>query len=399
MAPARTTKTKVAPQDRVDRLALRDHPDPRTEEADYIARNRAAWDEWATGHVAAGRKAWRDKELRWGVWGIPESKLQLTTDMPPGSDVIELGSGSGEISAHLARMGMRPVAIDLSPKQVRTVEALQREHALSFPTFCANAESVLYEESSFDVAISEYGASLWCDPIRWLPEAHRLLRPGGTLVFFANSALLMLCTPESGAQPETRLQRDFFAPSRFEYGGNGGPSSSTRRTEVGFACYISTDSCSRTSSRYGLRRTRPRATTSSVGSGHAAGPARRSGSRGRAAHSPKGTAHAGDGCSSSSPAESRESDVSTISIQRTTSSPMRADERSGVPSRMALQKSATSRARGLRGIDSRRDDVARSVGQSGTRRSSPDREATPPHRRPGRALGSCRRTPPSSTSR
>ena len=113
MAHTRTTETRVATQNRVDRLVLREQPDSM-EEPDYIARNRAAWDGWASGHVAAARKAWREKELRWGVWGIPESKLQLTTSMAPGSDVIELGAGSGEISAHLARMGMRPVAIDLS---------------------------------------------------------------------------------------------------------------------------------------------------------------------------------------------------------------------------------------------------------------------------------------------
>jgi len=34
--------------------------------------------------------------------------------------------------------------------------------------------------------ISEYGASIWCDPYRWIPEASRLLRPGGDLVFLVN---------------------------------------------------------------------------------------------------------------------------------------------------------------------------------------------------------------------
>ena len=34
-----------------------------------------------------------------------------------------------------------------------------------------------------DVAISEYGAAIWCDPFAWIPEAHRLLRAGGVLPF------------------------------------------------------------------------------------------------------------------------------------------------------------------------------------------------------------------------
>lgn len=191
------------------------------EEPDYIARNRAAWNLWAPGHVAAGKKAWRDPELRWGVWGTPESKLQLMAGVQPGSDVIELGCGTAEISAWLARRGIRPVAIDLAPKQILTVDTLQREFQVSFPALTGNAEDVLYEDASFDVAISEYGASLWCDPMRWLPEANRLLRPGGTLVFFANSNLLMVCTPEGGGPADTRLQRDFFSQTRLEFDADG----------------------------------------------------------------------------------------------------------------------------------------------------------------------------------
>ena len=45
-------------------------------------------------------------------------------------------------------------------------------------------------DASFDLAISEYGAAIWCDPYRWIPEAARLLRPGGRLVFLGNATLL-----------------------------------------------------------------------------------------------------------------------------------------------------------------------------------------------------------------
>ena len=41
-----------------------------------------------------------------------------------------------------------------------------------------NAESVPYPDNSFDIAMSEYGACLWADPYKWIPEAARLLRPG-----------------------------------------------------------------------------------------------------------------------------------------------------------------------------------------------------------------------------
>ena len=36
-------------------------------------------------------------------------------------------------------------------------------------------------DASFDLVVSEYGASVWCDPERWIAEAARLLRRGGRL--------------------------------------------------------------------------------------------------------------------------------------------------------------------------------------------------------------------------
>lgn len=45
--------------------------------------------------------------------------------------------------------------------------------------------------------ISEYGAAIWSDPHRWIPEAARVLRPGGQLAFLGNVlALLELYPPD-----------------------------------------------------------------------------------------------------------------------------------------------------------------------------------------------------------
>ncbi len=195
--------------------------DSAAQPPDYLERNRAAWDRWASGHVAAARKAWKDSELRWGVWGIPESRLGILRAVEPNDDVIELGSGTAEISAWLARQGVRPVAIDISRKQVENVESMQREFGVAFPVMCANAEQVMYESASFDLAISEYGASLWCDPQRWIPEASRLLRPNGRLVFVTNSALLWMCTPETGGVAQDRLVRDYFGRPRIDFYDDG----------------------------------------------------------------------------------------------------------------------------------------------------------------------------------
>ena len=185
--------------------------------SDYLERNRAAWDRWAADYVLAGRRAWTDSELRWGLWGIPESELELVAHLPEDADVVELGCGTAAISAWLARARLRPVAVDFSRRQLDVAARLQRELGPSFPLIHANAEDVPYESESFDLAVSEYGASLWCEPHRWLTETHRLLRPGGGLLFVANSPLLMACTPEDGGRAGDYLVRDSFASPVLEF--------------------------------------------------------------------------------------------------------------------------------------------------------------------------------------
>ena len=91
-----------------------------------------------------------------------------------GLDVIELGCGTAYWSAWLARRGARPVGVDITPEQLATARELQAEHGLEFPLVEASAEAVPLPDASFDLAFSEYGASLWCEPAR----VARPRRPG-----------------------------------------------------------------------------------------------------------------------------------------------------------------------------------------------------------------------------
>ncbi|GAA5180131.1 hypothetical protein GCM10023322_11730 [Rugosimonospora acidiphila] len=57
---------------------------------------------------------------------------------------------------------------------------MQIEFGIEFPLVLGIAEAVPYEDDAFGFAISEYGAALWCDPYLWIPEAARILVPGGS---------------------------------------------------------------------------------------------------------------------------------------------------------------------------------------------------------------------------
>ena len=123
-----------------------------------------------------------------------------------GLDVIELGCGTGYFSAWLAKRGARPVGVDPTPAQLETAREMQREFGLEFPLLEGVAEeSVPLPDASFDLALSEYGASIWADPYRWIPEAARLLRAGGRLVFLRNATLSILRMDLEGSTE--RLQR------------------------------------------------------------------------------------------------------------------------------------------------------------------------------------------------
>jgi SAM-dependent methyltransferase len=185
--------------------------------SDHVAKNRAYWDVVAAAYAADGERSWSAAPT-WGIWRVPEVELGLLPADMTGLDAIELGCGTAYVSAWLARRGARPVGIDNSPEQLATARRLQTAHGLTFPLHLGNAEATPFADHSFDFAISEYGAAIWCDPHRWIPEAARLLRPGGQLVFLCNSNLMMLAMPERDNEAATaRLQRPQRGMHRFEW--------------------------------------------------------------------------------------------------------------------------------------------------------------------------------------
>jgi SAM-dependent methyltransferase len=188
---------------------------------DQLAVNRALWTVVNAEFTdARARDAWAASDFVWGLFGNPEHRLRVLGDVAD-LDVIELGCGTAYVSAWLARLGARPVGVDVTPAQLDTARRCQNEFGLSFALIEANAEDVPLPDDSFDLAVSEYGACVWCDPARWIPEAARLLRPGGRLVFLTNSVQVTVCVPEEGGHAGERLLRPQKEMSRLQWPGGG----------------------------------------------------------------------------------------------------------------------------------------------------------------------------------
>jgi SAM-dependent methyltransferase len=185
---------------------------------DYVPVNVAIWTKNNAEYTdRKAAEAWA-RELNWGVFGIPEAEVGVLGDVA-GLDVVELGCGTAYVSAQLARLGARPVGVDPTPAQLDTARRMQDETGIEFPLVEAVGESVPLADASFDLAVSEYGASIWADPYKWIPEAARLLRPGGRLVFLRNSTVVVLHQSLKGTTEQ--LQRPQRGLCRIEWPDTG----------------------------------------------------------------------------------------------------------------------------------------------------------------------------------
>ncbi|MGB9374111.1 MAG: class I SAM-dependent methyltransferase [Jiangellales bacterium] len=186
-----------------------------------LAQNRDLWAAVNSQHTDdAADTVWNADEITWGLFSVPEASVQALGEVR-GRDVVELGCGTAYFAAWLARRGARAVGVDLSPHQLATARRCQQQYGPTFPLVEADATDVPLPSRSFDLVVSEYGASAWCDPVGWLAEAARLLRPGGRLVFLANSVLATLTVPADGGFAGDRLLRAQRGTYRIEWPGGG----------------------------------------------------------------------------------------------------------------------------------------------------------------------------------
>ncbi len=184
---------------------------------EHVLENRRYWDAMAEDWVAAGERKWAAKAVTWGAWDIPESELGLLPDDMSGQRAIELGCGTAYVSSWMMRRGAEVVGIDNSEKQLATAKRLAEAAGAPLTLHHGNAETLPYPDQHFDFAISEYGAAIWCDPEIWIPEARRVLKPGGQLVFLGNHPLSMICTPPDGSDSDERLHRSYFDLNRLDW--------------------------------------------------------------------------------------------------------------------------------------------------------------------------------------
>jgi SAM-dependent methyltransferase len=178
-------------------------------------KNRAYWDRTSDEYQERHREFIGRPEPRWGVWQIPESELNVVGDVS-GKDVLELGCGAAQWSILLAKQGARPVGLDNSGRQLEHARKLMADAGVDFPLIHSSAEDVPSPSASFDVVFCDHGAFTFGDPYKLVPEAARLLRPGGLLAFSMTSVFVSVCDKDETVVAE--LQRDYFGMHELDDG-------------------------------------------------------------------------------------------------------------------------------------------------------------------------------------
>jgi tocopherol O-methyltransferase len=101
-------------------------------------------------------------------------------------DILDVGCGIGGSSLYLAeKFGARVTGITLSPVQANRAKERARGAGLQAKTDfqVANALNIPFPDNSFDLVWSLESGEHMPDKVKFLQECHRVLKPGGKLIF------------------------------------------------------------------------------------------------------------------------------------------------------------------------------------------------------------------------
>jgi SAM-dependent methyltransferase len=132
------------------------------------ARQRAAW----------GSAPWEPMARRFAPI---HDHLVARLAPRPGERWLDAATGTGAVARRAARAGARVTGLDLAPVMIEAARRLAAERGLAIRFEVGDAESLRYEDASFDVAASALGVFLAPDHAAVARELAGVGRAGGRL--------------------------------------------------------------------------------------------------------------------------------------------------------------------------------------------------------------------------
>jgi SAM-dependent methyltransferase len=191
---------------------------------DDVRINLASWeadsDHYQSEH-ASQLNRW--DALRWGTWDIPEEEIDALGDVS-GLRALELGCGGAQMGIKVSMLGARVTGMDFSENQLRHARENVAATETAMPLVRASAEELPFADGSFDLVFCDHGATSFTDPHVTVPEAARVLRPGGALVFDISTPVIWMCWGSDDEPPGRELKKDYFDLGRERIDESDGPS-------------------------------------------------------------------------------------------------------------------------------------------------------------------------------
>lgn len=108
----------------------------------------------------------------------PRWRRFLVSRVPPGSNVLDVATGTGAVARRLLERGCTVTGLDQSPEMLRVARAGLGDRARFVE---GRAEQLPFEDASFDALTFTYLLRYVEDPGAVLRELARVVRPGGTI--------------------------------------------------------------------------------------------------------------------------------------------------------------------------------------------------------------------------
>ena len=102
-------------------------------------------------------------------------------DVQPGTRVLDLACGAGQLSVMAARVGAIVTGLDLAANSLEQARARASAEDLNIEFVEGDVESLPYSDASFDLVVSLIGAMFAPRPTLVASEMLRVCRPGGRI--------------------------------------------------------------------------------------------------------------------------------------------------------------------------------------------------------------------------
>lgn len=102
-------------------------------------------------------------------------------ELKPGTKVLDVACGTGNLSLPAARLGATVTGIDIAPNLIEQARANAAQEGLNAQFEEGDAEALPYADASFDAVMTMYGAMFAPRPDLVAAELKRVVKPGGII--------------------------------------------------------------------------------------------------------------------------------------------------------------------------------------------------------------------------